>query len=67
MYIRGPWIGDAYIISYVVDHIERIQYTAYPDGAGYTIYPRRIVTPGSYPADLFNKRRLSVHEVKCAN
>lgn len=66
MYILGPQIGAAYIISYVVDHIERIRYTAYPDSTGgtYMIYPRQVVTPGTYPPELFAKRRLSVHEVR---
>ncbi len=69
MYVLGPQIGDAaYIISYVVDHIERIRYTAYPDSTGsiYTIYPRQVVVPGSYAPELFSKRRLSVHEVRRA-
>ena len=65
MYVNyGPISGTAYLISYVVDSMERIRYTGYYKDGIYTIYPRQVVVPGKYPADMFKSRRLSIHEVK---
>lgn len=68
MYVNHGQISNqsaAYLITLVIDHIERIRYTGYyNDKKGvFKIYPRQIVTPGDYAPELFDKRELSVHEV----
>lgn len=67
MYVNyGPISNQnaSYLISYVIDHIERIRYTGYYKDGVFTIYPRQVVAPGDYPASMFKKRRLAAHEVK---
>ena len=69
MYVNCGQISNQraeYLISYIVDHIERIHYTWYYNSrrGTFTIYPRQIVTPGDYPPELFDKRVLAAHEVK---
>ena len=63
-----PNRNAADLISLVIDNIERIEYTGYYNGGStFTIYPHRIITPGNYPPELLNKRKLSVHEVRCSH
>lgn len=58
----------AYLIGYVVDHIVRIEYTGYYDHRSgvYKLYPRRVVCPGNYPPELFEKRKISCLDVRRA-
>ena len=69
MYVNKGPISDhnaSYLISYVIDHIERIRYTGYYDckSGTFKIYPRQVVCPGSYPPELFKARRLAAGEVE---
>lgn len=60
-----PNRSAAYLISLVIDNIERIKYAGYyNDKKGvFKIYPMQVATPGTYAPELFDKRELSVHEV----